>query len=78
MVVLRYLGYGWSILATAVVANLMARGPGVSPRYDYLVPVAQAGPGPATAAPSPGERALLFVLHPGIFGCIVYIAASRG
>ncbi len=78
MVVLRYLGYGWLILATAVVANLLARSLGISTWYDYLAAVAETGPGPATAALTPGELAFLFVLYPGIFGCIVYIAASRG
>ena len=65
MVVLRYLGYGWLILATAVVANLLARNLGVSTRYDYLAPVAETGPGPATAAPQPRGTGLPLRPLPG-------------
>lgn len=77
MTFLKYLGYGWLILLTAILANGAVNLLGGATWYDYIGNISRLGVKTATAALHPLEVLFLFFLYPGIFGLIVYVAVAR-
>ena len=77
MNLVKYLGYGWLILLTAILANGAVKLLGGATWYDYIGNISRLGVKPATSSLQPWEILFLFVLYPGIFGLIVYLAVAR-
>ncbi len=77
MTFFKYLGYGWFILLAAILANGAVKQLGGTTWYDYIGNMPKVGVKAATASLNPLEALFLFVLYPGLFGLIVYMAVSR-
>jgi len=77
MIFLKYLLYGWIILIAAVVVNLITESLGGATWYEYLSEVSRVGLRTATMVLHPLELLFLFILYPGVFGLVVYVAVSR-
>jgi len=77
LAVLKYLGYGWLILAAAIIINGAVKQLGGTTWYDYVLNISNVGIKTATSTLHPIEILFLFILYPGVFGVIVYIAVLR-
>ena len=73
----KYLGYGWLILVVAILANGALKRLGGTTWYDYILSISKFGLKTATLSLHPLELFFLFVIYPGIFGIIVYIAVLK-
>lgn len=69
----RYLWYGWLILITAILVNLLAKGLGILTWYDYLEGIWKDGFLSYTRSLQFIEVLFLFIIYPGIFGFIIYL-----
>lgn len=74
MEVLKYFGFGWAILAIAVLVNVVAKFAGISTWYDYINKIGASGFKEASLSLNVAELIFLFIIYPGIFGLIVYVA----
>lgn len=74
---LKFLGYGWLILAVAILINGTVKSLGGATWYDYLGDVSRLGIKAATLSLHPAEIVFLYLLYPAIFGLLVYFAVSR-
>ncbi len=74
MNILKYLGYGWLILVVAIIANGTVKLIGITTWYDYILNISSVGVKEATQALHILDTLFLFILYPGLFGLIVYIA----
>ena len=77
MNLLKYLGYGWLILVAAILVNGVVKGLGGTTWYDYILDISRQGLRSATFSLHPLEILFLFVVYPGIFGIIVFLAVKR-
>jgi len=77
MDLLKYLGYGWLILVVAIVANGAVKWFAGTTWYDYILNISKLGLKNATLSLHPLELLFLFIIYPGIFGIIVYIAVLK-
>ena len=77
MAFLKYLGYGWMILITAIIVNGIVKAAGGSTWYDYLLNTSRVGIRAATMSLTLLEVLFLFIIYPAIFGVVVYFAVRR-
>lgn len=71
--ILRWIGYGWIILMTAMVVNYLANGMGILTWYRYLEEISTLGFKVATLSLSPFDLLFLYLIYPGLLGLIMYL-----
>lgn len=76
MSVLKCLGYGWFILALAILTNWLVTLAGGTTWYYYVRTISELGFWEATISLHLGEALFLFLIYPGLFGLVVYVRPS--